>query len=134
MATILVRIRVRAGSEQRFEELARQAYVETHATDEGLRRYEFWRGSAPGSYVILESYAEFRHYVAHQRSDHHRRLAAGFREVIDEMTLEWIDPVSGGGPDWQSGPPTPADGDDERTQAVLGRLAKELPEWWDVLV
>jgi hypothetical protein len=42
MATIRVRIRVRAGTEQRFEELARQAYVETHATDEGLRRYEFW--------------------------------------------------------------------------------------------
>jgi hypothetical protein len=86
-----------------------------------------------GSYVILESYAECRHFVAHQRSDHHRRMAAGFRELIDEMTLEWIDLVSGGGPDRQSGSPAPAAGDDERarggarpagqrTSRVVGRL------------
>ena len=53
MATILAHIRVKAGAEARFEDLARELFRATHEQEPRVKRYEYWRGTEPGLYYSL---------------------------------------------------------------------------------
>ena len=50
MATLLAHIRVRPGMEARFEQLATELFQATHANERAVRRYEYFRGTDPGTY------------------------------------------------------------------------------------
>ncbi len=98
MATALVHIRVRPGTEARFERLARDMYAASHTTEATLRRYEYWRGAEERTYYALESFDDYAGFVNHQASDHHVSAAPQFREMFEEIHLEWVDPVQGASP------------------------------------
>jgi len=130
MATLLAHITIREGSEGRFEEIARRLYERTHAEETDVRRYEYWRASEPRCYYALVAYDEHRTFIEHQTSDHHESATPALGQVVEQIRLEWVDPVAGA----SDLPPTamqPApDGADELTQRYTDRFAAAVEEWW----
>mgnify|MGYP000016916782 CR=1 FL=1 len=130
MATLLAHITVRPGVEAEFESLARTLYERTHATETGVRRYEYWRGSEPRSYYTLLAFDDHRAFIAHQTSDHHEAASSQLGGLIERLRLEWLDPVEGACElpltEMQSAP----DGADDLTVASTERFAAVIADWW----
>jgi quinol monooxygenase YgiN len=133
MATLLVHIRVRAGSEERFEQLARSLYRASHRDEADVRRYEYLRGEEPGTYYTLLSFDDFTGFLAHQTSTHHEAAGPELRKVIEVMRLEWVDPLRG------AAPLTPTDmsplepGASGLEREYHQRFAALVQEWWQPL-
>lgn len=130
MATILAHLKVRSGAEAQFEEIARDLFRDTHALETGVLRYEYWRGSEPGTYYTMLSFRDFASFITHQTSDHHEIASPRLGSVLEGLRLEWLDPV----PDASPLPATqpggiPADANDlSRTYAH--RFAVQMANWW----
>lgn len=130
MATILAHLKVKAGAEARFEAIARTLYRDTHVLEEGVLRYEYWRGAEPRTYYTLLSFRDFPSFIVHQTSDHHETASPQLGEVLEGLRLEWLDPV----PDASPLPPTragtvPADAD-ELSRTYAQRFAAQIASWW----
>ncbi len=93
MATFLAKIKIIQGKEAAFEATAREMYVATHKNEPSCRRYEYWRGAEPRTYYCLESFDDYLGFMNHQASPHHE--APDFGSMIEDMALEWLDPVQG---------------------------------------
>lgn len=68
MAAILAHIRVKPGTEAAFEEAARARYRSTHAHEENLRHYEYWRGQEPGHYYTLLAFDDYNGFLETSRA------------------------------------------------------------------
>ena len=68
-------------------------FRETHANEPTCRRYEYWRGAEPRTYYCMESFDNYLGFMQHQTSDHHE--APDFGSLLENLELEWIDPVQG---------------------------------------
>lgn len=130
MATIIAHIRVKTGCETAFEQTARAMFVSSRGKEPALRRYEYWRGQNPGEYYCLLAFDDFLGFLAHQSSPHHEAAAALLMEVIDELRLEWVDPVQGASPL----PPTRHQAAPSDADALVRRYAEMFPvalaDWW----
>ena len=91
MATFLAKIKIIQGKEAAFESTAREMFEATHKHEPSCRRYEYWRGAEPGTYYCLESFDDYMGFMNHQASPHHE--APDFGSMIEEMELEWLDPI-----------------------------------------
>lgn len=133
MATLLAHITVRPGAEADFEEVARTLYERTHATESAVIRYEYWRGRDPRTYYTLLSFDDHRGFIAHQTSDHHESASPELGRLIEDLTLEWVDPIEGA----SELPPTkmqpPPEGADDLTVAYTERFAALVAPWWEPL-
>lgn len=133
MATILAHIQIRDGQEARFEALARTMYDATHANETGVRRYEYWRGEQPGTYYTLLAFDDHRSFITHQASDHHEDATAGLRDVIENIRLEWVDPIDGASPlpatDHQAALPDAS----ELERRYAESYAAVVAGWWSPL-
>lgn len=130
MATLLAHITVRPGAEAEFEELARRLYERTHATETGVRRYEYWRGSEPRTYYTLLSFDDHRAFIEHQTSDHHEDASPELGRAIEHLRLEWLDPVEGASdlpPTAMQDPPPDAS---ELVLTYTDRFAAVIAPWW----
>ncbi len=130
MATLLAHITVRAGTEPRFEEIARTLYERTHADETGVMRYEYWRGSKPRTYYTLLAFDDHRTFVAHQTSDHHESASPAIAEIVENIRLEWVDPIDEASPLPPTVTQTAPDGADELTAEYADRYAAEIADWW----
>src|SRR5262245_41238039 len=134
MATLLARIRVRPGMEARFERIAEELHRATHEREADVRRYEYWRGAAPSTYYALESFDDLAGFVAHQTSDHHEEARPALDEVIEDIALEWVDPVpraSPLAPTVTAGPPPDATPIEQRCyERFAGSL---MQSWWSAV-
>lgn len=133
MSTLLAKIQVHPGKEETFEEVMAFMYAQTHGTESGVVRYEYWRGREPGFYYCLLSFVDNVTFWRHQASDHHEGEMARFTECIADLDLEVVDPVQSAAPlpatDAQA---CPADESDAvREQAVTFPVA--LQSWWEQL-
>lgn len=130
MATILAHIQVEAGREGDFEAIVRSLFAETHAKESGVLHYEYWRGAEPGLYYCLLAFDHFHTFLAHQTSAHHEAASPRLGEVIRDIRLEWLDPVSGASPlpmtEMQSLP----DNADELTRRYHKIFAAKIQDWW----
>jgi quinol monooxygenase YgiN len=133
MATLLAHIKVHPGMEARFEAVAASLHAATHGTETRVRRYEYYRGAAPGSYYSLLAFDDFLGFLEHQTSDHHEGASPELGQLIAEFRLEWLDPVGGasglGSTDMQD---LPADADD-LTRAYHDLFAADVQAWWKPL-
>jgi quinol monooxygenase YgiN len=133
MATLLAHITVRPGAEADFEAVARTLYERTHASESAVLRYEYWRGRDPRTYYTLLSFVDHRGFIAHQTSDHHETASPELGRLIEDLTLEWVDPIEGAS---ELGPtemqPAP-EGADELTVAYTERFAALVAPWWEPL-
>lgn len=132
MATILAHIRVREGLEARFEELAAELHRATHASETAVLRYEYWRGSEPRTYYGLLAFADYAAFLAHQTSPHHEEATPGLGEVIEEIRLEWVDPLRSASPLPATAPRVPPHAD-PTTQRAARLFAAHVAEWWQPL-
>ena len=131
MATFLAKIKIFEGKEAEFEEVSRMMFEATHRTEPQCRRYEFWRGAEPRFYYCLESFDDFLAFMNHQTSDHHE--APDFGSLLEEIELEWLDPVQGA----SDLVPTeaqelPADADELTRSKAIGHTVV-MQAWWDAL-
>jgi hypothetical protein len=131
MATMLIRLKIKAGAEARYEAIQRDLYEKTHRLEPDALRYEMWRAEEPGRYYCLLSFPDINTFLLkHQISDHHEIATPPLMEVIEEETIEWVDPIKGA----SELPPTnprdlPADAPEiARTYARMFQVA--APAWW----
>lgn len=129
MATLLAHIRVRPGQEQRFEQIAQELHDATHARERDVRRYEYWRGAERGTYYALESFDEYAGFLAHEDSPHHVAALPALREVMQDIRLEWVDPVAGASPLTPTDLTPPSDAID-REDAYPERYGARIQDWW----
>ncbi len=130
MATLLAHIRVKSGTEDQFEDIAKRLYSSTHEHETGVRHYEYWRGAEPSTYYTLLAFDDHRAFIGHQTSAHHETAGSELGSVIEALHLEWVDPIAGA-----SGlPPTEhqeaPEGADSLTAAHTDRYAAEVAAWW----
>lgn len=133
MASSLIRMRVKAGMGEQFEALARSLYADSHAHEPALRRYEYWRGQEPDTYYCLQSFDDYRGFIAHETAPYHEAAAEPIMALIEDFDLQWIDAVEGAAPFASSREqdlPASA-GERERLYASLFPLARA--GWWPQL-
>ena len=130
MSTLLAKIQIHAGQEKEFEEVMAYMYRQTHDTEDGVLRYEYWRGSEPGFYYCLLSFKDALTFWRHQASDHHEGEMARFARCIADLDLEVIDPVQQASPL----PPTEEGMIDETESDAVKGAASAYPiaikAWW----
>lgn len=133
MSTLLAKIQIIPGKETVFEEVMSSMYRQTHDHEDGVLRYEYWRGSQPGFYYCLLSFESSLAFWRHQASDHHEGEMLRFEECIAELDLEVIDPVSQASPlPVTRSAPCPEDEPEVvREQAELFPIV--LANWWRAL-
>ena len=108
-------------------------YRQTHETEEGVLRYEYWRGREPGFYYCLLSFRDALTFWRHQASDHHEGEMERFAACIAALDLETIDPVRQASPlpATIAGEDVPAESEFVQDMAKLYPIA--LAEWWKPL-
>lgn len=129
MATLLAHIKIQPGKEAKWEAIMQDMVAETFGTEDGVIRYEYWKGQEPLSYYCLLSFKDKWAFYHHQMSDHHE--GHDFADVLAGITLEYIDPVQGAGGGL---PPTidPALPDDASATMKIAqeRFPLSIPAWW----
>lgn len=129
MATLLAHIQIQPGKEDKWEAIMHDMVHHTFGTEEGVIRYEYWKGQEPLSYYCLLSFKDKWAFYAHQMSDHHE--GHDFADVLAGIRLEYIAPVDGAGGRL---PPTldPALPNDasEAMRTAQDRFPLEIPAWW----
>lgn len=130
MATILAHITVREGAEREFEEIARTLFRTSHAVEPGLRRYEYWRGESPRSYYTLLSFDDFTAFIEHQTSDHHEEASPAIGRLVENLRLEWVDPVSGAAPLDETRPVDLSGHERELVRKYARVFAVREAQWW----
>ncbi len=133
MATILAHIAVKPGTASAFESVARSLHEASHRLEDGLLRYEYWRGAEENTYYTLLSFTDHQTFIAHQTSDHHEDASPALGDMIASIRLEWVDPIEGAA----SLPPTEdqdaPDDADELTRRYRKLYAAAVAPWWTPL-
>lgn len=130
MATILAHLKVREGAERAFEDISRDLYQASHAGEDGLLRYEYWRGSEPRTYYTLLSFVDFAAFIAHQTSDHHEAASPRLGAVLEGIRLEWVDPIDGASPLPATNAQDLSQAADALTRLYAERFAARVAPWW----
>jgi quinol monooxygenase YgiN len=130
MATILAHIRVKSGAEAEFERTARELHERSHTADRGLLRYEYWRGRQPGCYYCLLAFESYAAFLAHQSSPHHEAAAPALMTQIDQLTLEWLDPLQGASPLPATVPGRAPEGASDLARRYAEAMPAEIASWW----
>ena len=129
MTTLLAHIRIKPGKEQKWEAIMRDMVAQTFATEQGVVRYEYWKGQAQNHYYCLLSFTDKWAFYAHQMSDHHE--GHDFADVLAGIELEYVDPVqgAGGGLSATLDPALPDDAS-EAMRTAQARFPLAIPGWW----
>lgn len=130
MATLLVHITVKEGSESAFEGIARDLFSASHSKEPGLVRYEYWRGTEPRSYYAHLSFRDFSAFIAHQTSDHHESSSPEISRVVESVRLEWVDPISGASPLGSTVAQDLSDSGDALTRRYARVFEARIASWW----
>lgn len=129
MASLLAHIKIQPGKEEKWEAIMYDMVNETFRTEDGVIRYEYWKGQEDLSYYCLLSFKDKLAFYHHQMSDHHE--GHDFGDVLAGIDLEYIDPVQGAGGGL---PPTVdqplSDDATESQKTAQERFPISIPSWW----
>jgi len=129
MTTLLAHITIKAGKEEKWEAIIQDMVKQTFAHEDGVIRYEYWKGQAERSYYCLLSFKDKRAFYHHQMSDHHE--GQDFADVLEDITLEYLDPVDGAGGGLPPTVDTPLAEDATEAQKTAQSLYPlAIPAWW----
>ena len=59
MSSLLAHIKIVKGQEQKFEELSKELYKQSHSNEDCIIRYEYYRGREERSYYTLLVYPTY---------------------------------------------------------------------------
>ena len=83
MSSLLAHIKIVDGQEKKFEELSKELYKQSHAKEDCIIRYEYYRGREKNSYYTLLVYPTYLDFLLkHQISDHHEEAGAQYLSLI----------------------------------------------------
>lgn len=133
MASFIVRIGILAGCESEFESIINEIYENTHATEPGCHRYEYWRCQKPGHYYCLLSFDDFEAFLVHQTSDHHEKDAKRLQEIIETFEMEWLDPVQRDGGLTSTVMGSAPEGADALTKTYADMFPMSIAQWWSAM-
>ena len=128
MATFLAKIKINAGREADFEATAKGMFEATHGNEPNCRRYEYWRAREPRTYYCLESFDDYVGFMVHQSSPHHE--APDFGSMIEEIDLEWIDPIHGASDLVATNPQELPDDASDRMKEYALNTPVGMQDWW----
>ncbi|MBT5662318.1 MAG: hypothetical protein HOJ05_01300, partial [Alphaproteobacteria bacterium] len=84
MSSLLAHIKIVEGQEQKFEELSKELYKQSHANEDCIIRYEYYRGRERSSYYTLLVYPTYLDFLLkHQISEYHEAAGAQYDGVIE---------------------------------------------------
>ena len=131
MSSLLAHIKIVEGQEQKFEELSKELYKQSHANEDCIIRYEYYRGRERGSYYTLLVYPTYLDFLLkHQISEYHEAAGAQYDGVIEDINLEWLDPIDDAAPvgvtEMQK---VPEDASDLAKEYGVSHAA-EVKDWW----
>jgi quinol monooxygenase YgiN len=128
MTTILAHIDIQPGKEAEWEAIMADMVKHTFDQEEGVLRYEYFKGQKPNHYYCLLSFEDKWAFYTHQVSEYHE--GHDFGSVIAGIELEYLDPVKGANdlPPTKN-PPLPEDASDllKQTEAAFPIA---IAEWW----
>ena len=130
MVTLLAHIRVKEGREAEFEAIAAKLYTDTHRSETGCLRYEYWRGAEPGLYYSLLAFDDFHGFLRHQVSDHHEEASPAIQDVCLDVKLEWEDTMGESSPLPATRMQALPEGADEKTALYHKLFAAVVQDWW----
>ena len=133
MATLLAKIQIHPGKEALFEEVMAYMYAQTHGREQGVLRYEYWRGREPWFYYCLLSFIDNIGFWRHQASDHHEGELARFQECIADLDLELVDPVANAAPLPATNDQPCPDSEPDAVREQAGNYPIAPPPWWQLL-
>ena len=84
MIDVICTQRIKPGMEERAEKLLREAERLTLANDKGCERYEWYRGSEPNTYILIERWTDLEWARAHIRSEHMVRILKELEDIQPE--------------------------------------------------
>ena len=128
MATLLAHIKIKPGGEAVWEAAMAKLVENTLANESEVIRYEYWKGQEPNSYYGLLSFTSKHAFFVHQDADYHRD--GGYGEVIEDIKIEFVDPVADASPlPRTENPPLPDDASDGmREWEDISPV--EVADWW----
>ena len=96
MLTFLARMKVKAGKEQEFIDLANRLTQKTLSNEPGVKLYQFYRlRDEQRGFAVLEAFVDEAAEEAHLKSDHFKELAPGLLECLDGTYVrEYLDPLA----------------------------------------
>ncbi len=132
MATFITTVRVREGTEAEFEAVSRDLHAATHARESNVRRYEYFRGAEPRTYHVLLSFDTYDDFLTHQTSDHHEAAGERFRDLFEDISFEWLDPVDGasGLAPTEMAPLPPGDDASPLWRQYHETMPAVVQDWW----
>ncbi|MFT5209106.1 MAG: quinol monooxygenase YgiN [Flavobacterium sp.] len=128
MTTILAHIQIRPGKESVFEAIMQDMVKHTFAAENGVLRYEYFKGQRSNFYYCLLSFKDKWAFYRHQNSDHHEKY--DFNEVIEEIKLEYLDPVEGASPLPHTHDPVLTDSMEDGMRRAQKMYPTQLATWW----
>jgi quinol monooxygenase YgiN len=128
MATILAHIEIKPGTEAQWEAIMSDMVSHTFAHEDGVLRYEYFKGQSPLHYYCLLSFEDKWAFYVHQASEYHEEH--DFESVLAKIELEYLDPVKGACdlPPTLN-PPLPADATNAQ-RATEAIFPISVPGWW----
>ncbi|MEP0189254.1 MAG: antibiotic biosynthesis monooxygenase [Erythrobacter sp.] len=130
MTTLLAHIRIKSGCEAQFEAITKDMVSRTLNEEEGVLRYEYWKGQDENFWYCLLSFKDKWAFYEHQMSDYHE--GHDFAAVIEDIRLEYLDPVKGAGGDLPPTEDQPLPDDASEDQRIAQeRYALTIPAWWE---
>lgn len=129
MTTLIAHIRIKPGKLEKWEAIMQDMVAQTFGTEDGVVRYEYWKGQEENFYYCLLSFRDKEAFYHHQMSDHHE--GHDFADVLEDIKLEYVDPVqgAGGGLAPTIDPPLAPDAGDEQKVAQT-RFPLDIANWW----
>jgi hypothetical protein len=123
MSSLLAHIKIVEGQEQKFEDLSKELYKQSHANEDCIIRYEYYRGREKNSYYTLLVYPSYLDFLLkHQISQ--------YDGVIEDIDLEWLDAIEDAAPvgitEMQK---VPENSSDLAKEYGVSHAA-EIQDWW----
>lgn len=129
MVTLLTHIKIKPGKLEKWEGIIADMVKETFATEEGVKRYEYWKGQEENLYYCLLSFEDKWAFYNHQMSDHHE--SHDFGDVIADIRLEYVDPVEDASTELGATKDiTVTDDMDENRKKAQELYPVEIADWW----
>ena len=87
---------------------------------------------SPRRTTRVESFDDLAGFVAHQTSEHHEAARPGLGEVIEDIRLEWVDPLPTASPLAATATAaTPPDATELERSCYERFAGALLQDWWD---
>jgi quinol monooxygenase YgiN len=83
MLCVVATIKVKPGSEQDFESVAKQLVAKVNANEPGCKLYALHKGDTPLTYVFVERYVDEEAAKTHRGTDHFKDLGRKMGAFMD---------------------------------------------------